>query len=78
MTLHFANIYKNFCRTNNAIIINILRYKKTIDYSLVPTINEDDIEEQFVRGDGPGGQAVAKTNNCVILKHKPTGKYIHI
>lgn len=30
------------------------------------------MEESFVRGDGPGGQAIATTNNCVVLKHKPT------
>ncbi|KAI5710327.1 hypothetical protein M8J76_008556 [Diaphorina citri] len=29
--------------------------------------------ERFVRGSGPGGQAVAKTNNCVVLTHIPTG-----
>lgn len=27
----------------------------------------------FARGSGPGGQAVSKTSNAVILKHKPTG-----
>lgn len=45
---------------------------KTIDYSRVPVLREDDLEEQFVRGSGPGGQAVNKTYNCVVLKHKPT------
>lgn len=25
-----------------------------------------------MRGDGPGGQAVATTNNAVVLRHKPT------
>ncbi|CAJ0942074.1 unnamed protein product [Ranitomeya imitator] len=32
-----------------------------------------DLEEQFVRGHGPGGQATNKTNNCVVLKHIPSG-----
>ncbi|RZF35843.1 hypothetical protein LSTR_LSTR014173 [Laodelphax striatellus] len=50
-----------------------LLLKKGIDYSKVPTLSEDDLEEQFVRGSGPGGQAVAKTNNCVVITHKPTG-----
>lgn len=45
---------------------------KKIDYSKVPKLNESELEESFVRGDGPGGQAVATTNNCVLLKHKPT------
>lgn len=50
-----------------------LNSKKPIDYSLVPVLNESDLEEQFVRGSGPGGQAVNKTSNCVVLRHKPTG-----
>ncbi|XP_032085384.1 probable peptide chain release factor C12orf65 homolog, mitochondrial [Thamnophis elegans] len=36
-------------------------------------LNEADLEEQFVRGFGPGGQATNKTNNCVVLKHLPSG-----
>ena len=48
--------------------------KTSIDKSKVPILNEDDIEESFMRGSGPGGQAVAKTNNCCQIKHKPTGR----
>lgn len=51
----------------------ILNSKKHIDYSRVPVLNENDLDEQFVRGSGPGGQAVNKTNNCIVLRHKPTG-----
>jgi protein subunit release factor B len=29
--------------------------------------------ERFIKGGGKGGQAVNKTNNCVFLKHVPTG-----
>lgn len=47
--------------------------KGSIDRSLVPKLNENDLEEQFVRGNGPGGQVVNKTANCVVLRHKPTG-----
>ncbi|XP_069611968.1 mitochondrial translation release factor in rescue [Ranitomeya imitator] len=36
-------------------------------------LDEKDLEEQFVRGHGPGGQATNKTNNCVVLKHIPSG-----
>ncbi|XP_029018189.1 mitochondrial translation release factor in rescue [Betta splendens] len=39
----------------------------------VPVLKEDELEEQFVRGSGPGGQATNKTSNCVVLKHIPTG-----
>lgn len=46
---------------------------KKIDYSRVPVLNENDLVEQAVKGSGPGGQAVNKTNNCVVLCHKPTG-----
>lgn len=49
------------------------RSKQTFDHSLVPTLNPEDLEEDFVRGSGPGGQAVNKTSNAVILKHKPSG-----
>ena len=36
-------------------------------------IREQDLAESFVRGSGRGGQKVNKTNNCVYLKHIPTG-----
>jgi peptide chain release factor len=36
-------------------------------------IREADLEEHFVRSQGPGGQNVNKTSTCVILSHKPTG-----
>lgn len=36
-------------------------------------IRRTDIEEQFVRSSGPGGQNVNKTSTCVQLKHLPTG-----
>lgn len=37
---------------------------------------EEDIHEQFVRGGGSGGQSVARTANCVVLIHRPTGMVI--
>ncbi|KAF9050662.1 hypothetical protein BDZ89DRAFT_1005951 [Hymenopellis radicata] len=39
----------------------------------IPELNEADLEESFVRGSGPGGQSVNKTENNVQLVHKPTG-----
>lgn len=48
-------------------------YKRYLDYSKVPKLEEADLEEQFVRGSGPGGQATNKTNNAVVLRHIPTG-----
>ncbi|KAI0003340.1 RF-1 domain-containing protein [Russula compacta] len=39
----------------------------------IPVLNEHDLEESFVRGSGPGGQSINKTQNNVQLLHKPTG-----
>ena len=36
-------------------------------------IREADLEEQFVRSSGPGGQHVNKTATCVVLVHRPSG-----
>lgn len=44
--------------------------KKTYGW---PEIKETDLDEEFMRGWGPGGQAVAKTSNCVQLRHRPSG-----
>ncbi|KAI8951298.1 RF-1 domain-containing protein [Xylaria longipes] len=34
---------------------------------------EEEIEESFLKGSGPGGQKINKTNSAVQLKHLPTG-----
>uniref|UniRef100_A0A1B0G2H6 Prokaryotic-type class I peptide chain release factors domain-containing protein n=1 Tax=Glossina morsitans morsitans TaxID=37546 RepID=A0A1B0G2H6_GLOMM len=49
-----------------------VRSKHDLDYSRYPTLNENDLEEHFTRGSGPGGQSVNKTSNCVLLRHIPT------
>lgn len=44
-----------------------------VDKSRVPALKEEDLEEKFVRGSGPGGQSVNKTASACSLKHIPTG-----
>ncbi|XP_045491332.1 mitochondrial translation release factor in rescue [Colias croceus] len=67
LTRLFINVNR---RTQLSIPVAL---KHTIDYSKVPKINENDLSEQFVRGGGPGGSAVNKNANCVVLTHVPSG-----
>ncbi len=34
---------------------------------------EEELEESFIHGSGPGGQKINKTASCVVLRHLPTG-----
>ena len=36
-------------------------------------VREADLDEQFVRSGGKGGQNVNKVATCVVLRHRPTG-----
>ncbi|KAF2097444.1 hypothetical protein NA57DRAFT_58031 [Rhizodiscina lignyota] len=36
-------------------------------------VQDEDIEENFLKGTGPGGQKINKTNSAVQLKHLPSG-----
>lgn len=36
-------------------------------------MREEDLEEQFVRGSGAGGQKINKTSSTVMLRHVPSG-----
>ena len=58
----------NLCGTHQSLQI---RYFTTVRKKF--TINEDDIEESFARGAGPGGQKINKSMNKVRLVHIPTG-----
>jgi protein subunit release factor B len=41
-------------------------------------IDEEDLEETFIRSSGPGGQHVNKTSTCVRLLHRPTGLSVKV
>lgn len=48
------------------------------DRPALPSLEESELEEQFVKGHGPGGQATNKTSNCVVLKHMPSGIVVKV
>lgn len=46
---------------------------KTLKKAQELDVKPGDIEEQFIKGSGHGGQKVNKTSSTVRLKHLPTG-----
>lgn len=36
-------------------------------------IREEDLQEEFIRGSGAGGQKINKTSSTVVLRHIPSG-----
>ncbi|KAG9416999.1 hypothetical protein AC1031_001383 [Aphanomyces cochlioides] len=44
--------------------------------SKVVELDENDLEEKFVKGGGNGGQKINKVRNSVFLKHIPTGLFV--
>lgn len=48
-------------------------YTQSPHYKEKVTLYDSDLEENFICGWGPGGQKINKTQNCVFLKHIPTG-----
>jgi peptide chain release factor len=47
--------------------------KKLLERMQMLGVREHDIEEQFVRSSGAGGQNVNKVSSCVLLHHLPSG-----
>jgi len=61
------------------IFLHCVRLKHSDERELeYPALDENELEEMYVRGHGPGGQAVNKTMNCVVLKHQPTGIVVKV
>jgi len=54
-------------------IVSPAKEKLLLRRMLALGVREQDIEEQFVRSSGAGGQKVNKTSSCVVLHHRPTG-----
>lgn len=48
-------------------------FSHKVDKSRVPALKEEELEENFVKGSGPGGQKVNKTACVCMLRHIPTG-----
>lgn len=54
-------------------VVSAGKEKSLLDRMQALGVREQDIEEQFVRSSGAGGQKVNKTSSCVVLHHRPTG-----
>ena len=54
-------------------IVSSAKEKLLLERMRALGVREQDIEEQFVRSSGAGGQKVNKTSSCVVLHHRPTG-----
>ena len=61
---------------NKSVYILNIRCKSSIRRDLVPRLLEEELEERYTKGSGPGGQNVNKMTNAVFLKHLPTGLWV--
>lgn len=70
---------KHFLKYNfaNFNFPTLICKRHTSKFSKIPkqqiTLIDEELDEKFVRGSGPGGQSINKTRNRVQLTHLPTG-----
>lgn len=56
-----------------ATLVSADKARQLAERMLALGVRETDIDEQFVRSSGAGGQNVNKVSSCVMLHHRPTG-----
>ncbi|MCX5705493.1 MAG: peptide chain release factor-like protein [Candidatus Omnitrophica bacterium] len=54
-------------------MVNLDKEKSLHELMIRLGVREEDIEEKFIRSQGPGGMNVNKVSTCVYLRHLPTG-----
>jgi protein subunit release factor B len=58
---------------NSRFPVSANKEKQLAERMLALGVREQDIDEQFVRSSGAGGQNVNKVSSCVVLHHRPSG-----
>jgi peptide chain release factor 2 len=61
-------------QTSFAMVEVVPKFETLDDFEL----NEDELDIQFTRSGGPGGQNVNKRESAVRIVHKPTGLSVHV
>jgi protein subunit release factor B len=51
--------------------VSVEKERQLLERMAALDVREEDIEEQFVRSSGAGGQNVNKVSSCVLLHHRP-------